>query len=108
MITRPFIFGVTSGQEGEPPYKGHATAPRLSASSSSPYPAVKEVNRHTRSVQLSHGCAPPQLRCNWRSNSGAEAHMSYNRRAGYHVRKNRTAACTNATSSRGRHGSLKR
>jgi hypothetical protein len=28
-VTRPFIFGVTSGQEGEPPCKGHATAPRL-------------------------------------------------------------------------------
>jgi hypothetical protein len=28
---RPFIFGATSGQEGEPPHKEHATAPRLSA-----------------------------------------------------------------------------
>jgi hypothetical protein len=34
--------------------------------------------------------------------------MSCNRRAGYRVRKNRTAACANATSSQGRRGSLKR
>jgi hypothetical protein len=39
------------------------------------------------------GCAPPQLRYNRRSNTGAQAHMSCNRRAGYRVRKNRTAAC---------------
>jgi hypothetical protein len=30
--------------------------------------------------------------------------MSYNRRVGYRVRKNRTVACPNATSSRGHHG----
>jgi hypothetical protein len=34
--------------------------------------------------------------------------MSCNRRAGYRVRKHRTAACANATSSRGRRESLKR
>jgi hypothetical protein len=39
---------------------------------------------------------------------GAQAHMSCNRRDGYQVRKNCTAACANATSSRGLHGSLKR
>jgi hypothetical protein len=38
---------------------------------------------------------------------GAQAHMSYNRRAGYWVRKNRTAARANATSSRGHHKKLK-
>jgi hypothetical protein len=39
---------------------------------------------------------------------GAQAHMSYNRRTGYRVRKNRTAARANATSSQGRHERLKR
>jgi hypothetical protein len=39
---------------------------------------------------------------------GAQTHMSYNRRAGYRVRKNRTAARANATSSQGQHGRLKR
>jgi hypothetical protein len=80
-VKRPFIFTVTSGQR---------------------------ANRRARSIQPSHGCAPPQLRCNQWSNLGAQAHMSCNRRAGYRVRKNRTTACANATSSRGRHGSLKR
>jgi hypothetical protein len=80
-IKRPFIFAVSSGQRGEPSCKKRTTV---------------------------HGCAPPQLRRNWRSNSGAQAHMSCNRRAGYRVRRNRTAACANATSSRGCHGSLKR
>jgi hypothetical protein len=107
-VMRPFSFGATSGQEGELSCKGHATAPRLSAPSSSSYLAVKKANRHARSVQPSHGCAPSQLRCNWRSNTGAQAHMSCNRRAGYRVRKNRTATCANATSSRDLHGSLKR
>jgi hypothetical protein len=54
-VTRPSIFGATGGQEGELPRKGHATAPRLSAPSSSPYPAVKEANRRARSVQTPHG-----------------------------------------------------
>jgi hypothetical protein len=62
-VMRPFIFGATSGQEDEPPHKEHATAPRLSAPSSSPKPAVKKANRHTGSVQLPRGYAPPQLRC---------------------------------------------
>jgi hypothetical protein len=39
---------------------------------------------------------------------GAQAHMSCNRRVGYRVRKNRTTARANATSSRGRRGRLKR
>jgi hypothetical protein len=39
---------------------------------------------------------------------GAQAHMSYNRRAGYWVQENRTAARANTTSSRGRRGRLKR
>jgi hypothetical protein len=107
-VMRPFIFGATSGQEGEPPHKEQATAPRLSAPSSSPKPAVEKANRHARSVRPPRGCAPPQLRCNQWFNMGAQAHMSYNQRAGYRVRKNRTAARANATSSRDRHERLKR
>jgi hypothetical protein len=77
----PFIFAVTSGQRGKPPCKKHTTATWLCAPSALLQPAV-------------------QL--------GAQAHMSCNRSAGCRVRKNRTAAYANATSSRGRHGSLKR
>jgi hypothetical protein len=62
-IKRPFIFVVTSGQRGEPLREQRANAPRLSA---------------------------PQLRHNWRSNSGAQAHTSCNRRAGYRVQRSRT------------------
>jgi hypothetical protein len=72
----PFIFEETSGQEGEPPHKEHATAPRLSAPSSSPKLAVEKANCHTRSAQLPRGYAPPQLRRNRWSNMGAQAHMS--------------------------------
>jgi hypothetical protein len=78
-------------------------------------PAVKrslifaeKANRHAKSIQPPRGCAPLQLHCNGRSNMGAQAHMSYKWRVGYRVRKNRTAARANATSSRGRHERLKR
>jgi hypothetical protein len=37
------------------------TALRLHALPPSPQPAVKKANRRTRSMQPSHGCAPPQL-----------------------------------------------
>jgi hypothetical protein len=104
----PLHFRATSSQEDEPPHKEHATAPRLCAPSYSPKPAVEKVNRHVGSVQPPHGCALPQLRCNRWSNMGAQAHMSCNQRAGYQVRKNRTAARANATSSRGHRGRLKR
>jgi hypothetical protein len=80
-VKRPFIFAVTSGQKGEPPRKKRTTAPRLSTPSTS----LQSVVQH-----------------------GAQAHMSCYRRAGYRVQKNRTAACANATSSRGRHRTLKR
>jgi hypothetical protein len=60
--------------------------------------------RRARGVQPSHGCAPPQLRHNWWPNSGAQAHTSCNRRAGYRVQRNCTAVCANATSSRDCHG----
>jgi hypothetical protein len=69
-VMRPFIFAATSGLEGEPPHKERATAPRLCAPSSSLKPAVKKANRCAGSVQLPHGCAPSQLRCNRRSNMG--------------------------------------
>jgi hypothetical protein len=83
----PSIFTATSSQEDEPPHEERATAPRLYAPSSSPKPAVKKTNRHVGSVQPPCGCAPPQLRCNRRSNMGAQAHMSCNRRADYWVQK---------------------
>jgi hypothetical protein len=80
-VKHPFIFAVTSSQKGEPPCKKCTIAPQL--------------------------CAP-SARCNRRSNMGAQAHMSCNRRAGCRVRKNCTTARTNATSSGGRRGRLKR
>jgi hypothetical protein len=83
----PFIFTATSDQKDKPPHEERATAPRLYAPSSSPKPAVKKANRRARSVQPPRGCVPPQLRCNRRSNMGAQAHMSCNRRVGYRVRK---------------------
>jgi hypothetical protein len=61
-VVRPSIFAATNGQEGEPPHKECATAPRLCAPSSPPQPAVKEANRRTRSMQPTRGCAPPRLR----------------------------------------------
>jgi hypothetical protein len=76
-IKHPFIFAVPSGQRGEPPRKRRATVPRLYA---------------------------PSAPHNWWPNSGAQAHTSYNRRAGYRVQRNRTTTCANATSSRDYHG----
>jgi hypothetical protein len=84
----------------EPSHTKHATTPRLSALSSSPKPMVEKAGRHARSVQSHHGCAPFQLRCNRWSSMEARAHMSCNRHTGYHVRRNRTATCANAASSR--------
>jgi hypothetical protein len=69
-IMRPFIFGATSGQERQTAAQGACNRPRLCAPSSSPKPAVEKANRHTGSIQPPHGCAPPQLRCNRRSNMG--------------------------------------
>jgi hypothetical protein len=77
-VKRSLIFVETSGRKGEPP------------------------QAYNRPVVV---C--PQLRCNRRSNMGAQAHMSYNWRTGYRVRKNRIAARANAASSRGRHKRLK-
>jgi hypothetical protein len=122
-------------EEGEPPHKERATAPRLCAPSFSEQPAVRKTHCRTRSVQPPHGYAPfhlrriqrsrsqtaaqevynrpavvrrTQFRYNRRSNMGAQAHMSCSRRAGYWVRKDGTAARANATSPRGRRGRLKR
>jgi hypothetical protein len=78
----------------------HATTPRVSTLSSSPKPAVDREDRHARSIQPHHGCAPFQLRHIWRSGMEARAHMSCSRRTGYYVQRNRTATCTNAASSR--------
>jgi hypothetical protein len=77
-VTRPSTFAATSGQEGEPPHKEHATVLRLFAFPSTPQPAVKEVNRRTRSMQPPRGYAPPQLRCSRRSNlwhGGPDPHV---------------------------------
>jgi hypothetical protein len=62
---------------------------------------AKMANRRKRSMQPHRGCAPFQLRCNRRSSMEAWAHMSCNRRVGYHVQNNRTATCAKAASSRG-------
>jgi hypothetical protein len=77
----PFIFTVISGQRGEPPRKKRTTVARLCAPSASLQPAVQLGGPGPHVMQPVH-----QL-------PGA---------------KNCTAACANATSSRGRHGSLKR
>jgi hypothetical protein len=45
---RPFIFAATSGQEGEPPHKKRATAPRLCAPSASLQPAVQPLTWRPR------------------------------------------------------------
>jgi hypothetical protein len=80
-VKRPFTFTVSSGQRGELPCKKRTTIPRLCAP-----------------------LAPPQLAVQLRG----PGPQSCNRRAGYRVRRNRTAACANATSSWDCHGCLKR
>jgi hypothetical protein len=97
--------------------------------------SMKKANHRTRSVQLHHSYAPIHLRSNQRSGRRTTMQEAYNRpavvrplsfaatsgptwgprptchanrRAGYRVQKNRTAARTNATSARGRHERLKR
>jgi hypothetical protein len=66
----------------------------------SPKPASERADRHAGGVQPHHGCAPFQLhRIRWVSVK-AWARMSCNRCNGYCVQGNRTATCTNATSSR--------
>jgi hypothetical protein len=42
-VIRPFIFAATIGQEGEPPHKERATAPRLCAPSASLQSAVQPL-----------------------------------------------------------------
>ena len=64
-VTRPSTFAAASGQEGKPPHKKHATVLRIFALPPSPQPVVKEVKRHSRSMQPPRGCAPPELHCNW-------------------------------------------
>jgi hypothetical protein len=67
---------------------------------SSPKPAVERADSHAGGVQPHHGCAPFQLHhIRWVSVK-ARARMSCNRRNGYCVQGNRTAARTNAASSR--------
>jgi hypothetical protein len=59
MVIRPFIFRATSSQEGEPPHKERATAPRLCSlhfrqnQRSGKRTATKEANK------LPRGCALP-------------------------------------------------
>jgi hypothetical protein len=104
---RSFIFEATSGQEGELPHKGHATTPRLSTTFIFAVTGGQKGEPPRKKRTTAPRLCAPQLRCNRWSSTGAQAHMSCNRRAGYWVQKNRTAACANATSSRGRRRSLK-
>ena len=67
--------------------KEHATTPRLNAPSSSPKPAVERADRHTRSMQPHHSCAPFRLHRIRRSSMEARARMSCNQCAGYDVRE---------------------
>jgi hypothetical protein len=87
-------------EEGGPPHTKHAATPRVSTPSSSPEPAVERADRHARSMQPHHGCAPFRLHRIRRSSMEARAHMSCNRRACYYVQGNRTATCAIAASSR--------
>jgi hypothetical protein len=79
-VMRPFTFEATSGREDEPPHKRHATVPRLGAPYFSPKPAVNKANRRAGGEQPPHGCAPPRLRHNQRSNMWIQAHASCSRR----------------------------
>jgi hypothetical protein len=122
-------------EEGEPSHRKRATALRLDALPPSPQPTVKKANRRTRSVQPSCDYSPFHLHHNQRSKRrtavqgaynhpavtrplsftatssptsgmGAQAHMSYIRRAGSWVQESRTAARANTAPSRGRHRRL--
>jgi hypothetical protein len=93
---RPFILGATSGQEGEPPHKGACNHPAVKRSLIFVETSGRKVEPPRGKRTTARGYAPPQLRCNRRSNMGAQAHMSCNRRAGHWVRKSRTATRANA------------
>jgi hypothetical protein len=54
-------------EEGEPPHKEHATAPRLCSPSFPGQPAVKKMNRRARSMELPRGYAPLHFRGNQQS-----------------------------------------
>jgi hypothetical protein len=73
-VIRPSIFAATSSQGSEPPHKERATAPRF--------------------------CAPSASTGDPTSGMGAQAHMSYTRRAGFWVQKSRTAARANTAPPR--------
>jgi hypothetical protein len=105
-VMRPSIFGATNGQEGEPPHKGHATAPRLSAPSSSLQPVAKKANLR-RKRTTAPLCAPSASLQPTVQHGGPGPHVMQSG-AGYWVQENRTAPCANAMPSRGCSGSLKR
>jgi hypothetical protein len=65
-------------EEGEPPHKERATAPRLCAPSFPGQPAVRKTNRRTRSMQPPRGCAPLHLRRNQRSKRRTATQEAYN------------------------------
>jgi hypothetical protein len=117
--------------------KEHATALRLYALPSPPQPAVKKANRRTRSMQPPCGYTPFHLHRNQRSRRrtaaqgacnrpavarplsfaatggstsgmGAQAHVSYTRRAGSWVQESCTAARANTASPRDRRRRLRR
>jgi hypothetical protein len=103
VVTRPSTFAATNGQEGEPPHKERATVLRLFALPSSPQPAVKGANRHTRSMQPPRGCAPPQLRYNRWSNlwhGGPGPHVIHLAHRFLGAGKSHRRSCQYHTSSR--------
>jgi hypothetical protein len=59
----------------------------ISTPPSSPKPAVERADRHASGVQPHRDCAPFRLRRIRRTSMEAQAHMSYNRRAGYYVQE---------------------
>jgi hypothetical protein len=72
----------------------------ISVPPSSPKPAGERADRHAGGVQPHHSCVPFRLHRVWWVSMKARARMSCNRRNGYCVQGNRTAAHANAASSR--------
>jgi hypothetical protein len=62
VVIRPSIFTTTSGQEGEPPHKEHATAPRLRAPSASLQPVIQPLAWGPRPTCHTSGAPVPGCR----------------------------------------------
>jgi hypothetical protein len=80
---RPFILGATSGQEGEPLHKGARNRPAVKRSLIFAKTSGRKTEPPRGKRTTARSYASPQFRCNWRSNMGAQADMSCNRRAGH-------------------------